>query len=66
MPRTPARFTQADIARAIRAIQQTGANMAIEIRPDGAILIVPMKSLGQTTAFPVANPAMDEDDDIRL
>lgn len=31
MSRTPARVTQADIARAIRAIAQTGADLAVEI-----------------------------------
>jgi hypothetical protein len=41
MSRTPARFTQAEIARAIRAIQQTGADMEILIEPDGAIRITP-------------------------
>ena len=38
MSRTPARFTQADIARAIRAAQQTGAG-GVEFRPDGTISI---------------------------
>lgn len=41
MSRGPARFTQADIVRAIRAIQQTGANMEIVIELDGSIRIVP-------------------------
>lgn len=42
MPRRPARVTQADIARAIRAIAQTGARMAVEIGTDGTIRIVPI------------------------
>jgi hypothetical protein len=42
MSRSPARATQADIARAIRAVQQTGARMEIEIAPDGTIRIVPV------------------------
>lgn len=41
MARTHARFTQADLARAIRAIEQTGAPMSVEITPDGVIRIVP-------------------------
>ena len=41
MPRTPARFTQADIARALRAVEQTGLQMAVEIGLDGVIRIVP-------------------------
>ena len=39
MPRTAAKFTQADVARAIRAVQQTGSDMAVELRPDGVIRI---------------------------
>ena len=38
MSRTPARIRQADVARAIRAAQQTGAG-AVRIQPDGTILI---------------------------
>jgi hypothetical protein len=38
MTRTPARVTQADIARAIRAAKQTGAG-AVELLPDGTIRI---------------------------
>jgi len=41
MSRTAARFTQADIARAIRAVEQTGASMAVEIARDGVIRVVP-------------------------
>jgi hypothetical protein len=41
MSRTPARFTQADVARAIRAVEQTGARMAVEIDPSGTIRIIP-------------------------
>jgi len=44
MSRRAARFTQADIVRAIKAIQQTGAPMAVEIAPDGTIRIVPISS----------------------
>jgi hypothetical protein len=38
MTRTLARFTQADVARAIRAAKQAGAG-AIELLPDGTIRI---------------------------
>jgi hypothetical protein len=38
MSRTPARFTQADVARSIRAAKQAGAS-AVELRPDGTIRI---------------------------
>ena len=43
MSRTPAKFTQADIARSIRAAKQAGA-AAVELRRDGAIRIFSMAS----------------------
>lgn len=55
MPRTPARVTQADIARALRAAQQVGAPMAVKLLPDGTIEIVPVTpgDSGEKTAKPV-------------
>ncbi|MDP3940646.1 MAG: hypothetical protein Q8R92_21235 [Deltaproteobacteria bacterium] len=53
MSRTPAKVTQADIARAIRAIAQTGAKLAVEIAPDGTIRLVPVDS-GNNEPTPVA------------
>lgn len=41
MSRAPARVTQADIARALRAVAATGVPMAVEILPDGTIRLVP-------------------------
>jgi len=38
MSRTPARFTQADVARTIRAAKQAGAD-GVEVRPDGTIFV---------------------------
>jgi hypothetical protein len=38
MPRIPARISQADVARAVRAAKQAGAG-AVEVKPDGTILI---------------------------
>lgn len=38
MSRTPAKFTQADVARSLRAAKQAGAG-SVELRPDGTILI---------------------------
>jgi hypothetical protein len=38
MSRTPARFTQADVARTIRAAKQSGAGV-VELLPDGTIRI---------------------------
>jgi hypothetical protein len=39
MPRTPARISQADINRAIRAARQAGA-AAVEVQPSGVIRIL--------------------------
>lgn len=38
MGRRPSKFTQADVARAIRAAKREGAP-AVEIKPDGTILV---------------------------
>jgi hypothetical protein len=38
MSRRPAKTTQADISRAIRAARQAGVD-AIEVRPDGTIVV---------------------------
>ena len=38
MPRIPARFTQADVARTIRAAKQAGAS-TVELLPNGTIRI---------------------------
>jgi hypothetical protein len=38
MSRTPARITQADVARVLRAARQAGADM-VEIKPDGTICV---------------------------
>jgi hypothetical protein len=55
MPRRPAKVTQADIARAIRAAKEAGAS-AVTVDADGAIRI----ALTASTA-PV-KPANDVDD----
>lgn len=40
MPRTAAKVTQADIARAVRAARQVGG-FTVEVAPDGTIRLVP-------------------------
>jgi hypothetical protein len=50
MSRRPAAITQADVARAIRAAKQAGAE-SVEVRPDGAI-IVSLKSAPLAPAAP--------------
>ena len=64
MPRTPAKFTQADVARALRAIKQTGAAMELVLEPDGRIRIIPRGPLTQQPA--PADTAFDYAGDIRL
>ena len=39
MSRKPARHTQADINRAVRAVKQADADAVVELRPDGVIYI---------------------------
>jgi hypothetical protein len=58
MSRTPARITQADINRAIRAARQAGAAV-VEVQPSGAIRIL-------LNAPPVAPEKQTGDDDIAL
>ena len=52
MSRTPARITQADVARAIRAAKQAGAG-AVEIKPDGTIRVV---IVPESITQPMDNP----------
>ena len=43
MSRRPARFTQGDVARAIRAAKAAGAS-SLQIKPDGTIIVHLLKS----------------------
>ena len=42
MPRTAAKVTQADIARVLRAVSQSGMRMSVRIAPDGTIYLDPV------------------------
>jgi hypothetical protein len=44
MSRRPARCTQADIRRVVEAVKQAGAEMVVEILPNGTIRLVPTAS----------------------
>lgn len=57
MPRRPAVTTQADIARALRAVRAAGmqAEMQVEVRTDGAIVI-------RTRETPSAPPLAPDDE----
>lgn len=61
MSRAPARFTQADVARAIRAAIQAGAS-AVEVRPDGTILV----ALTPVSRSEKAPARLDQDPPIEL
>jgi hypothetical protein len=56
MPRRPAKVTQADIARAIRAAKEAGAS-AVTVDSDGVIRIVLTGS-----GAPIIKPANDLDE----
>src|SRR4051812_10888782 len=64
MSRRPARVTQADVARAIRAADQCGSGRVVEIMPDGIIRIVPAelgRPLDVTPKLEAAGwPALDD------
>lgn len=41
MSRRPARATQADIRRALKAMEATGVRLMIDVLPDGTIRFIP-------------------------
>jgi hypothetical protein len=53
MPRRPARLTQADVARAIRAAMQAGADH-VEVRLDGTIVVILVPDAGLNLPDPLA------------
>ena len=63
MSRTPARFTQADVARTIRAAKQAGA-VGVEVRPDGTIYV--HISLGPCSQANTSTAVLASDEDITL
>ena len=42
MSQRPARFSQADLGRAIRAVEKSRAKFEIRIEPDGVMRLIPM------------------------
>lgn len=53
MSRRPAAFTQADVARALRAAEQVApGRMAVEIDPDGVIRLIPAPDKKKRTILP--------------
>ncbi len=59
MSRTPARVTQADVARCVRAAMQAGAS-GVEVRRDGSIFISLPPPAGENAVK--RNYELDEDD----
>ena len=50
MPRAPSKFTQADIRRALKAVQSVGFEIgSIEIRPDGVLQVSRLPSVAVST-----------------
>ena len=57
MSRRPARFTQGDVARAIRAAKAAGAP-SLQIKPDGTIIV----NLLKPTAAQETNEAVEPEE----
>lgn len=56
MSRTPARFKQADVQRAIRAAKKTGVDMVVDILLDGTIRLVPVAHVTIQSQTPPVEP----------
>lgn len=61
MPRRPARFTQSDIARALRAIEQVGVKAAVKLAADGNIWIVQDNGHGENPQLAKERVAVDRE-----
>ena len=64
MPRNGAKFTQADIARALRAAAKTRVSVSVELLRDGTIRLVPCEK--QLVPAGGAGPKADEKPTILL
>lgn len=53
MSRRPARFTEADMRRALKVAEKSPTPMAVEILPDGTIRFAP---INPGSALPVVRP----------
>lgn len=58
MSRTPARFREADLKRALRAAEAVGAKVSVEIDRDGTIRIVPVQSQPNAKLAPLKKLAL--------
>lgn len=55
MSRRPARFTQGDVARAIRAAKTAGAS-SLQIKPDGTIIVNLLKPTAEQETDEAVEP----------
>jgi hypothetical protein len=55
MSRRPVRFTQGDVARAIRAAKATGAS-SLQIKPDGTIIVDLLKRTAEEESKAAVEP----------
>ncbi len=60
MPRTPARFTQADARRIIAAAAQARVPVAVEFLPDGTIRTLVNVNIGEALPQPPRKPLQPE------
>ena len=58
MSRRPARCTQADITRALKAVMQSGADMTVEVTCDGTIRISRNPRVSAAAPAPVENEGL--------
>jgi len=66
MSRRPAHFTQADVARALRAIEQTGAAYIIELAPDGCLRLIPAALAGDKLGTSQTHDHIEDEPEIIL
>lgn len=65
MSRTPARVTQADLARAGRAAKSLGPEWWVEVTPDGTIRLARVPSSPQSTGAAPPSP-IEQETEFRL
>lgn len=56
MPRRPALFTQADLARVLRAARDAGVKVRVRLLPDGSMEV----ATGDGSPQPEEAPALDQ------
>lgn len=66
MSRRPAIITQADVARALRAVEQVRYPGVVEITPDGTIRIVPLSQQPAPSASAESEQQLDDGEPIEL